>query len=736
MLLLSLAAALAVVPAQAQSVSSGAVRIALIDYIAPHFSTEDLGEPLQSLLVLFPSSGTLQNTETLPCYYSGSDYRFRVPGGLGDLPEQAPAAVLETAAAVAIVTPPIPSLVSGLLQAGQEPASYESPWTVAPATRSLDLSVVTSPSGEALVTALVDPSKGEGARWHNTAAWLGRLRWEGQDAFVIMVGKDFGGLGRLSTALQRERGHGPPIIGVAHQGVVGDPLDERKGTALTEALERLGLAYAAVGPAEIFHWDDLALYRSSHPAGVRLLSANLVYSSAPAVSFLPDHALVEAGGLKIAVTAVTSPDAGRYLARAGLGGLTVLDPLPALRERLPGFRAQADVVVLLVHAKQVSMDLRLWARGVDLILAESGGEPAGPRGVDNDVQERGRRRFEPPLTTLHDHPWALDIAEVSVERRGDAADMRVRSRAVVLDDDVPVSDEFPEFEPESYGITFSTEAPLIPPRRAIFPPTAQAGGPAKSQAIGDREFWTMAAGLLSEETGSEAGLLRAWPLEVTTDAGVKESLVRVWLRYDDQPVLLSLKGSQLKSLMAESRAWNGLASGLGGKPAFVVGGLGPAGAITAHGLPLDPNESYRVATTQTLADILSLSGERQPVPGGGLTQLVSAALRKRQGSPPSAYRDWMEGRPLEERGLWRIDFRDVSLNLQNTQVVRADAFDSVPNPRIQGSNELLIGGSLKTDADYLLRDYKWGNTLELDYARSRLTPRSQPPITNVTANRL
>jgi len=59
----------------------------------------------------------------------------------------------------------------------------------------------------------------------------------------------------------------------------------------------------------------------------------------------------------------------------------------------------------------------------------------------------------------------------------------------------------------------------------------------------------------------------------------------------------------------------------------------------------------------------------------------------------------------------------------------------VPNSRIQGNDELLIGGVLKTDADYFLSRYKWSNSLELEYARSRLRPRNQATVSNLTANR-
>jgi hypothetical protein len=723
---------LAVVPS---TPSVAAVRIALIENSIPHFTQEDFGEPLHHLLQQFPSSGTLLDVEVLPCYYSGSDYRFRVPGGLGDIADQAPAMVLETEAAVALITPPIPALVSGLLRAGQDPASFSAPWSISPSSRSLALSLVTTPSGDSLVTALVDPSKGEGALWHTTAAGLARLRWQGQDAYIIMVGKEFGGLGKLATALQRARTSGPPIIGVARRDVFGEPLSELKGTALTEALEKLGLEYAAVDSAEIFNWSEIQKYRSAHPKGVQFLSANLVYSSTPTASFLPDHVIVEAGGLKVAVTAITSPEAGRYLARSGLKNLTVADPLPALKARLSKFREEADVIVLLAKSRAITTDLRLLARGVDLIFAENGGEPTGPPGAEIDVRERGRKKYEPPLATVHEQPWSLNIAEVSVGHGPGGADMSLHSRHVLLDESIPTTGSFSEFEPEAFGITFSTEKPLIPEARELFPITAQGKQSALPQEVGDREFWTMAAVLLAQETGAEVGLLRAWPLEVNTGAGIKESLLRVWLRYDDQPVRLSLKGSELKTLLAESQAWDGIAENMGGKPAFVIGGLGPAGTTTVHGVPLDPNDEYRVTTTQALADILGLPSARAPVPGGrSMAQIVSDALRRRQGSKPESYRSWMAGEPPSEVGLWRINFRDVSLNLKDTAVSRSEDFDAVPNPRIQGNNELDIGADIKADADYMLQDYKWGNTMEIDYARSDVRPRGQPPVANVTAN--
>jgi hypothetical protein len=154
-------------------------------------------------------------------------------------------------------------------------------------------------------------------------------------------------------------------------------------------------------------------------------------------------------------------------------------------------------------------------------------------------------------------------------------------------------------------------------------------------------------------------------------------------------------------------------------------------------VPIDDAQKYRVATTQVLADSLDLPKDPKPA-GLGRTadQIVLDALLRRRGAPPSDYGRWMQGRPVTRRGLWKLNFRDVSLNLQDTQVIRDDAFNSVPNSRIQGFSQFVVGGDVKTDADYLYDPYKWSNTVEMEYAQSQISPRGQPHIINTPANRI
>jgi hypothetical protein len=215
--------------------------------------------------------------------------------------------------------------------------------------------------------------------------------------------------------------------------------------------------------------------------------------------------------------------------------------------------------------------------------------------------------------------------------------------------------------------------------------------------------------------------------------------VRQWLGGAEPVVLVAVPGDRLKSLAdgaAEQKRREAAGLPLDAPLSYVVSGFDPQGLL--RGAPLDKGGSYRVATSRAAADALDLPKPYALMPG---TQTVSAAVLEEMHArsataEPYDWRHWMEGLPIDEPGLWRVNFRDISLNVRDTRTQSSDAFNSVVNSRVQGSDELLIGETLKTDLEYLHREYKWTNTLEMEYAKDRIAPRGQPSVTNVTANRI
>ncbi len=708
---------------------TGHFRLAIIEDNPPRFSFF-LAQPIEALSKKDAAELVIKNVHILPCYYSGGDYRFRVPESSADASSgSVAAAVLRTGAGLAFVYPPEPDLIASLAAAAENPQTYGRPWSVSFTTSPASLFQSPAPGGIVL-SAFVNPGKSVSTIWHQTAASIYDLSWRGRKVRVLVVGKSFGGLGRQASVLAEAAKNGP-FIGVARGEVFGGVLSEAHGAALAEDLAHMGLRYSGVGYAELRDWGALMRYRAKHPRGIEFISANIVYSSAPETTVFPDHAVVDAGSLRVVLAAVTPPATERYLKENGLSNMKITDPIAALYARVPQWRKDGDAVVLLTEMDGGTEALADEAAGVDLILARDRSTPDHAEPPPESVfSQNGRRPFDPPLGVVDSYETSVDFIDADLAVRRGLSDWTVRVRHRILDASVPSDPGYPEFDPENYGIGFSTQAALIPPEGSIFPNRP-------SMYLSDREFWTLAASLSAARTHSELSLLWIWPLTVRVEASapIPESVVRAWLRTNSAMEILYLKGSDILPLLARIKRQAARdAEHLPANDAlqFTAGGLDKTGGI--QGRSISEDETYRVAIPVTLADALGLQNRKSTPLPENLDALVLAALRARAGGAPALYRAWAEGRSTSKAGLWLVNFRDVSLNLQNTQVVNNGPFSQVPDSRIQGYNQMLLGGDIKVDADYFRSVYKWSNTLEMDYAKSRLEPPGQTPVTNTSAN--
>lgn len=717
-------------PARAEKLAS--FRLALIEQDGAHMSVL-LDESLESVLRREKSSS--EEARVLPCYFSGEDYRFRLPATAIESSTMS-AIVLETGGEATILFPADESLAAALIEEAREPSGKARPFSLVVASRPITIELAQAPDGAALVSALVDPGS-ESGRWQSTVVSVRALDWRGRKLQVAMIGKSFGGIARQASALADERRRaGGPLVGLARRGTFGGPESELKGRAMAEALEHLGTGFSAVSSSELRDAAAFFAYRAERPGGIRYLSANIVYSSAPATPFFEPYALFSAGGATIAVTALTPPIAATYLPAARLSHLIVRESFDALAPYLAELQKKADFVVLLMDYDSEGYRLRSRLAGIDLIAAEDWELGAhGQTLREARIAQRGRGEYENPLWVMGAAHAGLSVLEVELKVDGAKRELALAERHRRLDPSVASAPGYPEFDPETFGIDLSTQSALLPAARRLF-----GAGAGAFDTIGPHQFWPMAASFLAERTGSEAAIVEVPGLALSTDAEIKEPMIRAWLaRLSDELVILRLRGAELKGLLRDSREQyarekRGLSPG--GKVHYTVGGVDEQDRVS--GAPIEDNAVYRVAATRLVADGLELNDkahESRPYsrPPG---ELILGELRRQAGAPPERYRDWMEGRPMKRRGLWTLRVRELGLNIRNTKVVRDDAFDNVPNSRIQGFDERLVGFSLKSDFEYLRESFKWTNTAEAEYARSRIRPRNQPALTNTTANRL
>lgn len=709
------------------------VRLALIED-SPTAITTALDFALERVLREAGTDAALEGVDVIPCSFTGPDHTCRLPSGFGAPATDADstAVALESETGIAFVYPPNPDLVAALVKAAADPSTYQRPDSMQLQEHPADANAHVDATGETILTLSAAFDRPATRRLRAGLAAYYRVRWKGRDTAVVLPGRAYGGQGRLAAAAAAEDAS---FLGVGRGGTFGSTFSDVQGRALVAALEKTGLRWSAVGNSEIEHWPELEDYRREHPDGIQYLSANLVYSTQTDRALLPAYAVINASGTRVALVALTPDSAAGLLPHAGLRRAQIADPVLAVEKLITRLHSEADIVVALSALSPAETSrLAASARGLDVILADgpAGFTPSPPPRMA--FTQNDRPTFAHPLPPLRAYRLAFNVYEINRRLDGDRANWTVTSSAVLLDESLNPLEGFPEPDLNSYVTDRSTEPAVIPAARDLFSPSER-----PLPYYHARDFWTLSAGLLAESARAEAGLLPTAPLTADAIGGVREKLVREWLGPAEAAVVVGVPGARLEALAeeaAEQRRREESNLPVDAKLRFTVSGFDPLGLL--RGAPLDKGGTYRVATSRSAAEALGLPPPYDLIPG---TATVSAAvLDELRGLGPSAgraeWRAWIEGRPVTEPGLWRVNFRDISLNVRQTKVQSSDAFAAVPNSRVQGFDELLIGGAFKTDAEYLHREYKWTNTLEMEYAKDRISPRNGPATTNLSSNRI
>ncbi|MFA6092050.1 MAG: hypothetical protein WCU88_04835 [Elusimicrobiota bacterium] len=647
---------------------------------------------------------------------------------------------LETPDALFVVLGDDPVLLDRFERLLRDPASYAPPVDVRPVRRRAELSSTSSEDGERLIT-LYFPEEGRpgSAQWRNTSAVVFTLLHAGREVPVVFLGKTLGGAGRLASVMEQLKGQGSKPLLLCRYGVF-PPVGPADGIEPVLRMERLGLRALVPWADDLRRWRDIEEYLRRRPEGVRFLAANLVDSAKPPGQALAPYAVFEVEGRRVGVLGLLRPAWSDALPAQAARKLRVEDPVEAAKRWVPELRKRCDVLVALTNLTPAD-NARLSSQvgGIDIVAGDAVFENPGNASGTLRVSDPERSPYDAPLLTSTD--WLGVLTLLDVEHHplsGGDYSISVSASHRFLDESVQDAAGYPDIDLGSYGISADSATPLLPSVRRLY---AQDRG---LPLLRKKDFWSLAASLCADAAGAEAAFLPVYPVVTVTAGDFSEDMVSAWLQREDRLAVFDLPGAEFKKLLAQVRSQESREQSREGLPPELLraaaGGFGSEDRL--HGEPIDESADYRVASTERLlarsADYPALSQARNIRFLGDLREKVLEGLRELafEGSGDERYRSLLQGRPLREQGLWRVYFRDMSANISNTSVSRDEAFTRVSNSRIQGYDELLLGATAKVDADRLDNAYRWSNTLEAEYARSRLRPPGRPAIINVPTNRL
>ena len=433
-------------------------------------------------------------------------------------------------------------------------------------------------------------------------------------------GKSIGGIARLAGLVAAIRAEDPlrPVLllfaGDLLQGTTTSTL--YLGRPDIKLLEEMGVAAAVVGNHEVDFGQD-NLRKLAGMVNFPLLAANL--SATPDPLPVPPFALFQpAGGPRVAVLGLTTPELVTASHPRNVQGLTVSDPVAVAQALVPGLDAQSDLLIVLSHLG-VAGDRQLaqTVAGVDLIVGghnhlrfdvpvEENGVPilqAGERGaylgrMDLEVEGERLMGWKYRLLPVDDQSPADEKIAAKVARLAAQADkelLTVVGRA---------------------GTELSAERELI--RRAEAP------------------FGDLVADLAREYSGAQVALFNAGGFRATIPAGeVRLKEIFQAFPFRNELVTGVLTGAALQAALDHSAALD---------PEDNPGGFlqvsgvrlriqdGKAVDVTLDGRPLDPAADYRVAVPDFLAaggdGYDMLTGLRDPENTGQLiADLLVSAFR-------------------------------------------------------------------------------------------------------------
>lgn len=403
------------------------------------------------------------------------------------------------------------------------------------------------------------------------------------------------GYAKIYAKIKELRKNGGNVLvfdaGDAFHGQVFASLSQ--GESIVQIMNTIGFNTMVPGKHD-FNYGSERLLQLSREANFPLLAANVFKQDG--TPFLAQNTIIEAGGLKIGVFGLITPETTTKIHPKNIAGLTFQDPVEAARDQVASLKDRTDIIIALAHlgldGEYTSAKVALEVEGIDLIV-DGNSHTALPNGekVNNTL-----------IVQAGEHTKNLGIVKLACQN----------GHVVSLEASLFTSEDAQSLTPD---LDLASAIKAIEDKNAVI--TTAVIGKTDSHLNGEREkvrtgetnLGNLIAQAMLKTAGTDAALINSGSIRTSIDKGdiTKGNLINV-LPFGNYLVTMKASGSVIRSAL--ENAVSAYPGDVGAFPqiagmSFTFDQAKKAGSrvvdVKIGGKPIEPKRIYILATNDYLA---------------------------------------------------------------------------------------------------------------------------------------
>ena len=630
---------------------------------------------------------------------------------------------------VLVSYPDLPSAMTDLI------IRYLPPYFTVEQTRA-DLVTGVTPNGK-MFTALDLKTKAFDSRWSRTINMSYVINTGGKKITVTEACVPMGMSGFSRDVLEKTSHKDKNIlISVGLGGELMHTVIEMPADKAIERLEKLKTDIVALDPEDLpylWEWSRKQTVPRSTGA-ISFLCSNIEIKDAKLAELVKPYVIKELNGIRTAFISFIPLNAEQ---------LTDLSDVPVTVKNMRDMGSRSSLVEelrggqnakLIVALSNSNEDLGrlLQTPGIDIVIGPKSWEKTGTRQERIDLAGWDREKHNVPAAFIIRDSRGIGALDLEFSEGG--ALKTLRNLSVPLSaEDTMYDSEYDRLKELIFQHFFGSKDFLLPDIRRIY--TDQERPKLQYSQL---DFKNILVSVIKEKTGAEIVFMKIQPFSSNILGDISASMVKTWLGEDDKVVKAWVPGGLIRALMPkfdfklapqDSDGYQKYRNG----DYFAVAGLGPEKRIS--GLPVKDAELYLAAFPSRLLretdkypqlKNIRIAGYEQKTLNAIITEYLEKVKKEAAGGFwETAIRKLTENKPVS-KPVWRLNLRDLSLQMSDTGVRHTENFSQVSDSRLRTTGQAYIQGSGKLFSEFYSGNMRLDSGLSADYGKITLRPKDQP----------